>query len=107
MGLGWINYSPENGMLYAAAPSFTYSPTLKYSKMQEVFKDIEGYEGLYQVSKLGKVKSLERKKEHLFIKAYDSLTDASLKTRLDISHISKVCRGKRKYAGGFIWSFKV
>ena len=27
----------------------------------EIWKDIEGYEGLYQVSNLGKVKSLERK----------------------------------------------
>lgn len=29
--------------------------------MKEIFKDIEGYEGLYQVSNLGRVKSLERK----------------------------------------------
>lgn len=29
--------------------------------MEEIWKDIEGYEGLYQVSNLGKVKSLERK----------------------------------------------
>lgn len=28
--------------------------------MEEVWKDIEGYEGLYQVSNLGRVKSLER-----------------------------------------------
>jgi hypothetical protein len=28
--------------------------------MQEIFKDIPGYEGLYQVSNLGNVKSLER-----------------------------------------------
>ena len=27
----------------------------------EIWKDIEGYEGLYQVSNLGRVKSLERK----------------------------------------------
>lgn len=29
--------------------------------MEEIWKDIEGYEGLYQVSNLGRVKSLERK----------------------------------------------
>ena len=29
--------------------------------MKEIWKDIEGYEGLYQVSNLGRVKSLERK----------------------------------------------
>ena len=28
--------------------------------MEEVWKDIEGYEGMYQVSNLGRVKSLER-----------------------------------------------
>lgn len=28
--------------------------------MEEIWKDIEGYEGLYQVSSLGRVKSLER-----------------------------------------------
>lgn len=28
--------------------------------MQEIWKDIEGYEGLYQVSNLGRVKSMER-----------------------------------------------
>ena len=27
---------------------------------QEIWKDIKGYEGLYQVSNLGRVKSLER-----------------------------------------------
>ena len=29
--------------------------------MKEIWKDIKGYEGLYQVSNLGRVKSLERK----------------------------------------------
>lgn len=32
--------------------------------MEEIWKDIEGYEGLYQVSNLGRVKSLERYKEN-------------------------------------------
>ena len=30
--------------------------------MKEIFKDIKGYEGIYQISNLGRVKSLERKK---------------------------------------------
>lgn len=33
--------------------------------MQEVWKDIVGYEGLYQVSNLGRVKSLERLSKNL------------------------------------------
>ena len=28
---------------------------------EEIWKDIEGYEGIYQVSNLGRVKSLERR----------------------------------------------
>lgn len=32
--------------------------------MEEIWKDIKGYEGLYQVSNTGKVKSLERKVKH-------------------------------------------
>lgn len=28
--------------------------------MEEIWKDIKGYEGLYQVSNLGRVKSLQR-----------------------------------------------
>lgn len=32
--------------------------------MKEIWKDIKGYEGLYQVSNLGRVKSLERYKEN-------------------------------------------
>lgn len=28
---------------------------------EEIWKDIQGYEGIYQVSSLGRIKSLERK----------------------------------------------
>lgn len=33
--------------------------------MEEIFKDIPGYEGLYQVSNLGRVKSLYQRKEKI------------------------------------------
>lgn len=32
--------------------------------MNEIWKDIQGYEGLYQVSNLGRVRSLDRKVQH-------------------------------------------
>ena len=35
--------------------------------MQEIFKDIPGYEGLYQVSNIGNVKSIIYKKERILI----------------------------------------
>ena len=31
-----------------------------FKEEREIWKDIEGYEGLYQVSKLGRVRSLDR-----------------------------------------------
>lgn len=50
--------------------------------MEEIWKDIQGYEGLYQVSNMGRIKSLERtrnmnlpgtKSLHPFEKEYLSL----------------------------------
>lgn len=37
---------------------------------------------------------------------YDSINDAYMKTGIDPSSISKVCRGKNKSAHGFVWSYK-
>ncbi len=37
--------------------------------MQEIFKDIPGYEGLYQVSNLGRVRSLDRTRKGAYNKA--------------------------------------
>lgn len=38
-----------------------------------------------------------------FIKEYNSISDAYRKTNVSISGISKVCKGQRKTAGGFVW----
>ena len=38
--------------------------------MEEIFKDIEGYEGLYQVSNLGNVKSYNQNKHGKILKSY-------------------------------------
>lgn len=38
-----------------------YGLTIVKSNMEEIWKDIKNYEGLYQISNKGKVKSLERK----------------------------------------------
>lgn len=39
------------------------------------------------------------------IKIWDSLTDASKEFKTRVTHISAVCRGKRKTAGGFKWKY--
>lgn len=49
---------------------------------------------------------LQYSKEGIFIKAWDSLTQAAEGLGLQISHISSVCSNKRKHCGGFIWKFE-
>lgn len=41
----------------------------------------------------------------IFVNTYPSMHEAARQTGLDNSAISKVCRGKIKYTGGFIWSY--
>lgn len=57
----WLAFS--GAVMGCTIPStFFNNSTLKNSKMnqQEIWKDIPNYEGLYQVSNLGRVKSLDR-----------------------------------------------
>ena len=42
-----------------------------------------------------------------YICEYLSLTNASADTKVNIGHISSVCKGNRKSAGGFIWKYKL
>ena len=55
--------------------------------MEEVFKDIPGYEGIYQVSNLGRVKSLKLNREKILKPSGDSLR---------YSHVILYNEGKRK-----------
>lgn len=40
-----------------------------------------------------------------FIAEYKSFTDAAAQTGIAHSNISKVCNGKRPYAGGYVWKY--
>lgn len=40
------------------------------------------------------------------INEYYGITEASKKTNINISNISKCCKNQRKTAGGYIWKFK-
>ena len=42
-------------------------------------------------------------KEGNLLGVFKSILEASLKTKVSDSNISRVCRGKRKTAGGYIW----
>lgn len=40
-----------------------------------------------------------------FIKEYETITQASIETGVNISKISAVCKGKRNTSGGYIWEY--
>lgn len=62
--------------------------------MKEIWKDISGYEGIYQASNLGNIKSICRK-----------FKDASMKTGIKYQNISSCCRKQQKTAGGYTWEY--
>jgi hypothetical protein len=49
---------------------------------------------------------LQYDKEMNLISEYSSMKDAGIKTNTDKGDISKVCSGKQKSAGGWIWELK-
>jgi len=64
---------------------------------EEIWKDIKGYEGLYQVSNLGRVKSLERKVP--FRNTFKTIKERVLKYCYDGNHyayISLIKNGEKK-----------
>lgn len=69
----------------------------------EIWKDIEDFKGLYQVSNLGRVKSLER---------YDNLgrlkkeTILKLKKHNEYLQVNLYKNSKYKTSNGFIWKYK-
>lgn len=67
--------------------------------MQEIWKDIKGYEGLYQISNLGNVKSLERISYNKYGKISNRITDRILKPESNKGkylQVSLYNKGKRK-----------
>lgn len=98
--------------------------------MIEEWKEIKGYEGLYSISNLGRVKSHSKKSGFLTLK--ERIMSPTLKGKrigrynkngtllqeynnaLEAAHsfgkvrgsdILRCCRGERKFAYGFMWKF--
>lgn len=71
--------------------------------MEEIFKEIEGYEGLYQVSNYGRVKSLNynRTGKEKILKSYSN-TDGYLSVDLRKEGKRKSCKVHRLVAQAFI-----
>lgn len=66
----------------------------------EIWKDVKGYEGLYQVSNIGKVKSLHYNKEKILADRFDK--KGYLSVRLFKNGKSKIFKTHRLVAQAFI-----
>jgi hypothetical protein len=66
--------------------------------MKEIWKDIKGYEGIYQISNLGRVKSLRRSKILKTRKTYDNYE----RVNLNYNTVKKTYKIHRLVAQTFI-----
>lgn len=66
-------------------------------------------ENMIHYAKNGKnifrVKVIQLTIDKKIIKKYNSVKEASIKTKVDKSSIVRVCKGKQKQAGNYIWSY--
>lgn len=75
--------------------------------MKEIWKDIKGYEGLYQVSNLGKIKN----KDNLFLHlntntyGYKHVSYDFFNRKIDKYSITRCCNGNRKSAYNYKWRY--
>lgn len=101
--------------------------------MEEIWREIDGYNGLYEISNLGNIKSKKRKINNRyyggkilvpiqrnkkiskkvnqydingnFIKNWESISSIYKNLKISRSNILNCCKGVYKQAGGFIWRF--
>lgn len=76
----------------------------------EIWKDIEGYEGLYQVSNEGRVKSLQEVEQYTLngelVETFKSASEVERKNpQFKTSSITRCCRNNKAYKG-YIWKYK-
>ena len=76
----------------------------KCETTEEIWKDIKGFEGLYQISNLGKVKSFKRKGN--FIAEYGAVREAERMTGIYAYNIIRCCKKIIEQEKGFIWRYK-
>lgn len=81
--------------------------------MKEVWKDIPGLEGLYQISNYGRLKSFHSDCGGRILAEYKNGKAASIATGVCHRNILQVANKTeynpgltRRQAGGFIWKFK-
>ena len=79
-------------------------------EFNEVWKDIEGYEGLYQASNFRKYNSnckkiIQKSLTGETIKIWDSLKEAAEYIGVSRQTIYKTCMGRQKTSKGYIWEY--
>lgn len=72
---------------------------------EEHLKPICKYAASLAAEKLSKT-VIQYTKNDEFVAEYKSTQEASRQTGINQSHISDVCNGKRKSAGGYVWKYK-
>lgn len=75
----------------------------KIQKENAVKNNLNKYHIL--ANEVTKKKVAQYDKQNNLLNTYDSISEASRKTRITITSISYSANGKRKTAGGFIWHF--
>ena len=53
----------------------------------------------------GTVRVIQKDDNGNIIKIWDSMSDASISIGVPVSHIVRVCKGTRKHARGYVWSY--
>jgi len=81
----WINYlQTADALPVSILPNVVYNLNSSVMENQtEIWKDVKGYEGLYQVSSFGNVKSLERAIKNSFGNNYRTVKEKLLKPGID------------------------
>lgn len=70
--------------------------------MTEIWKDINGFEGIYRISNQGKnVKAFDD--DGNFIMGFCSMAVAEKITGINQGDISRCTLGKTEHAGGYVW----
>ena len=73
-----------------------------------LWRDIAGYDGLYQVSSDGRVKSLPHFDfDGTLLAAYSSIVIAAQMTCISRTAINNSLCGWSKSAGGYIWKYEM
>ena len=100
-----MDWSPSDKAKRLRFPHSFLNAQFKRKNMQEeIFKDIPGYEGLYQISNLGRVKSLPRKmwSSRVFYYSKEKFLKCSINTRgYNGVELRKDNKGKKSIADFF------